>query len=95
MKTKISDLLAEGLLIPGDVIEWHRKKSGQRLIGSIEPNGKIKLEDGRVFDSPSGAACKAAGIRAVDGWTAWSVKRLNGKLLDDLRAKFEDRNLLK
>jgi len=45
-----------------------------------------------VFDSPSGAASKAAGVRAVDGWTAWTVKRLNGKLLDDLRAQYENRS---
>ncbi len=88
MRIQICDLLREGLLIVGDEIEWSRKKSGQTICAVITIEGEIELADGRKFTSPSGAAAKAAGIRAVDGWMVWTVKRLDGLLLDLLRVEF-------
>ena len=94
MRIQISDLLNEGLLTVGDEIEWRRKKSGQTIYAVITEEGEIELPDGRKFMSPSGAAAKAAGIRAVDGWMVWTVKRLDGLLLDVLRAELEEKNSL-
>ena len=34
---------------------------------------------------------RAAGIAAYDGWHAWRVDRLGGKLLNDLRIEFLER----
>ena len=94
MKVQIDDLLQAGLLLVGDEIEWNRKKLGQKISAIITEKGEIELADGRKFMSPSGAASKAAGVRAVDGWVVWTVKRLDGLLLDVLRAELESKKLL-
>lgn len=94
MRIQICDLLHEGLLMVGDEIEWRRKKSGQTICAVITEKGEIELADGRKFMSPSGAASKAAGIQAVDGWMVWTVKRLDGLLLDVLRAELEAKKIL-
>ncbi len=94
MGIKISDLLHEGLLKVGDEIEWRRKKYEQIICAVITEKGEIELADGRKFRSPSGAASKAAGIVAVDGWKVWTVKRLDGLLLDVLRAELKAKNSL-
>lgn len=92
MRIQITDLLHEGLLKVGDEIEWHRRKSEQIIVAVITEKGEIELADGRKFMSPSGAASKAADIEAVDGWKVWTVKRLDGLLLDVLRAELKAKN---
>jgi hypothetical protein len=88
----VSDLLEAGLLRSGDALTWERPRLGRTYRASVLENGGIELEDGRQFSSPSVAAMRAAEAPAVDGWYAWRVDRLQGRLLNDLRIELVQRN---
>ena len=84
---RLTDLLEEGLVSPGDRLIWARPGTGDVYYASFTENGCIRLEDGRVFSGPSRAATEAAGIAAYDGWQAWRVGGSDGELLDELRVR--------
>lgn len=81
-RVQVTDLLEAGLLHQGDELLWRRPRVGEQYRAAVTAEGSIRLEDGRVFASPSRAAKEAAGIPAYDGWYAW---RLGDKTLHDLR----------
>jgi predicted transcriptional regulator len=57
----------------------------------VTQTGWIRLvPDGQEFPTPSRAAMVASGMRAVDGWHAWTVAD-TGRTLDALRQEFLDR----
>jgi hypothetical protein len=87
----ISDLLDEGLLRPGEELIWERRNLGERHTAVVTPEGGVRLPDGRVFPSPSGAGTAVAGGASIDGWNAWRVERLDGALLKDLRMQLLER----
>lgn len=84
-RVRMTDLLDAELVTPGDELYWERPQLGETYDATVTDNGAIRLPDGRAFSSPSRAAMEAAGIPAYDGWLAWRVRRLGGRLLDDLR----------
>ena len=83
---KVADLVEHNVLAPGDELRWSRPMKGETYHATITDDGHIRLPDGREFWSPSGAACAAADIPAIDGWHSWVVVRLDA-VLDDLRKK--------
>ncbi|WFE27828.1 hypothetical protein O7623_01025 [Solwaraspora sp. WMMD791] len=89
-RVRVSDLLRAGLLRPGARLRFVRRRVGETYHAEIIENGRIRLPDGQEFSSPSGAAMAAAGMRAVDGWLAWTVEE-NGRPLDALRQELLDR----
>lgn len=82
-RVQLSDLLAAQLLHEGDELIWKRPRVGEEYRAVVMGDGAIRLEDGRVFSSPSRAARDAANIPAYDGWYAWRVA--SGKTLHELR----------
>ena len=80
---KISDLIEQGLLPAGTVLEWKRR-GGNNFAAEVLANGSIKTSDGRVHKSPSGAA-RSLVSRPVDGWAVWRTK--SGETLSELRSK--------
>jgi len=54
----------------------------------LTPDGRIRLESGEVFDSPSAAAIAALNRGSWNGWTFWHVVRPDGtrQTLDAIRA---------
>jgi Restriction Enzyme Adenine Methylase Associated len=89
-KVQLADLLDAGLLHDGDELIWTRPRVGEEYRAFLTHDGGLRLDDGRVFSSPSRAAKEAAGVAAYDGWHAW---RLGEKTLDVLRqdlASLED-----
>ncbi len=84
-RVRLTDLLDAGLVPAGTPLIWERRRLGQEFRATFTDNGSIKLDDGRSFSSPSGAAMAAAGIPSYDGWYAWRVDSPDGKLLHDLR----------
>jgi hypothetical protein len=84
-RVRITDLLDAGLLVAGDVLRWTRPQLGQEFETTVTEAGTLVAPDGRTFTSPSRAAIDLAEVPAYDGWHAWRVERLDGKLLDDLR----------
>lgn len=79
----IADLLEAGLLAAGDKLTYSRPRSGETYRATVTASGKLALDDGQEFPSPSGAAMAAAGTGAVDGWEVWAVKP--GKYLRSVR----------
>lgn len=84
---KIPDLLSSGLLEDGEQIEWHRPRSGVTYYANVLADGEIELENGDRASSPSGAATKAANLKAFDGWEGWA-KSSTGETLHTLRERY-------
>ncbi|WP_158073003.1 restriction system modified-DNA reader domain-containing protein [Streptomyces kebangsaanensis] len=66
----LGPLLDAGLLEPGQRLVWRRRNLAQRYLAYVTPEGRLRLDDGRIYDSPSGA-CDAVAHCKVNGWDAW------------------------
>jgi hypothetical protein len=74
-RVRISDLLEANLLHADEGLVWRRPKRGEEYHAAVATNGEIRLDDGRRFATPSGAAMAAANLPSYDGWHAWYVER--------------------
>jgi predicted transcriptional regulator len=88
-RVTVADLFEFGLLRPGDSLRFERVRLGETHHAVVAANGRIVLDDGQAFSSPSRAAIVAAGVRSLDGWRAW-VEELSGRTLDSLRQELLD-----
>ena len=77
-------LLDAGLLKSGQRLVWRRRNLGQEYSAYVTPDGHLRLEGGRVYDSPSGA-CDAVAHCKVNGWDAW--RTADGVSLSMLRGR--------
>src|SRR4051812_14778401 len=90
-RVQVRDLIDAGLLRPGAKLRFTRKRVGETHYAEVTGAGRVKLlPDGQEFPSPSRAAMVAAGMRAVDGWLAWTVVDAR-RTLDALRQDLLDR----
>jgi hypothetical protein len=87
----VADLIENGFIEPGAELRPTRSAHTSRR-AKVLSDGSIEVDDGRVFNSPSGAAKWTTGAVAVAGWGFWKDMR-SGKSLHELRneylAKFE------
>ncbi|MGP2438621.1 hypothetical protein [Streptomyces sp. JW3] len=74
--------ISTGRLAVGQVLTWRRRKLGIVHEAVVTEDGKLRLEDGTVHDTPSGACAALAG-HPVNGWTAWCTT--DGNTLLSLR----------
>lgn len=86
-RVQMADLLAAGLLITGEALEFPRPRRNELFHATVLGDGGIQTEDGQVWPSPSRAAMSAANVPSYDGWHAWRVPRLAGIKLDQLRQR--------
>jgi hypothetical protein len=84
----LPDLVGVGLLQPGEELMWHRPRLNQTYRCVVTPDARLRVEDGRVFTTPSGAAMAVAEVVAYDGWHAWRIPARDGMQLDELREQF-------
>lgn len=95
----ITTLKVEGRVTLKNLIEGNILKVGQLLYGihqgkkyegKVLAEGRILLDDGETFDSPSGAASKVRG-HAEDGWRFWYTAKENGRecKLEELRREYK------
>ena len=82
-RVTIVDLFEAGLLAVGDQLTFRR--SGETHHAIVVASGKLRLDDGQEFPTPSRAAKAAAGSLAEDGWRTWMVSP--GRSLDSLRQR--------
>jgi hypothetical protein len=75
-------LLADRRLRPGQRLVWRRRNLNRVHYAEVLENGALRLEDGSVHDTPSGAATALAG-NSQNGWTAFATE--DGILLRDMR----------
>jgi hypothetical protein len=59
------------------------QRRGRIHRATVTSGGALEIEDGRVLESPSGAARALAGYE-VNGWRSWARAR-DGARLDSLR----------
>ena len=85
----IRDSVDAGLLAVGDELTWNRPQLGQRHSCVVQGDGTLRLPDGVVKQTPSGAAIALTG-GSHDGWTVWRVPSHGDRMLADLRAEFEE-----
>jgi len=81
----IGDLLRAGFVTPGTVLVTSHTDFGA-LRAVVTPNGSLEV-DGRLFETPSGAAVGATKRRALNGWSFWRVGDQTGPRLMELRDK--------
>lgn len=83
----LSSLIHADLLAEGDELRWHRAKKNVSYSAEVGPNGTIRLADGKLVDTPSGAAVAVAGGNHP-GWDVWTHV-LTGRTLAQLRSQVE------
>ncbi|WP_134666091.1 MULTISPECIES: hypothetical protein [unclassified Amycolatopsis] len=83
----VRDLLAAGLLGTGDELIYRRPGLGVHRTGQVTAQGMLRLDDGRLFTTPS-AATTALGSPHQNGWAFWCRTR-DGRTLLDLRNEYK------
>ncbi|WP_373873362.1 restriction system modified-DNA reader domain-containing protein [Actinoplanes derwentensis] len=78
---ELDALVRAGLLDVGEELIWERRGASHRAV--VVSGGALQLADGRIFESPSGAARALAGYE-VNGWRNWARAR-DGVRLASLR----------
>lgn len=77
-----------GLLKPGDKLIWERRNNDECHTATVDAQGHFHLEDGEVFETPSGAARHLAGYD-VSGWRVWARESDRTSLRDLARQSRE------
>lgn len=88
-RVRVIDLVRFGFLADGDELSFVRPRYGERYRAHVTGDGRIRLEDGQEFASPSTAAQAAAGGGSIDGWVVWTLVR-SDELLDTVRQRYLD-----
>lgn len=83
-RVRISDLMSAGLLEAGTVLHFRQYIGAEPHQATVTERGRLRLCDGREFDTPSGAAAAVADLVAAPGWEVWRVGS-DGPLLGELR----------
>jgi hypothetical protein len=78
---RLAPFLNDGRLKAGQRLVWHRRNLKQTHHATVLANGNIRLDDGREFGSPSGAASEIAG-NPQNGLRCWMTE--DGKRLSEL-----------
>jgi hypothetical protein len=69
--TRVSDLIAAGLVKPGD--EWRLKTASVEATLQVQGDGTL-LVNGQSYGSPSAAGQAVTGWRSCDGWRVWEYQ---------------------
>jgi hypothetical protein len=80
----LEQLIGAGMLNVGDVLTGVSR--GVRYNATLENGGKLRVESGELFGSPSAAGMFVLDRGSLNGWTFWKIDR-GGKIfqLKDLR----------
>lgn len=68
----IKDLIDAGLLAPGQTLTWHRRNKAETYQATVTADARLRLADGSVHSSASGAATYIAG-HPVKGWQVFTT----------------------
>lgn len=80
-RVTIMQILEAGLLIPGETLVWDRPRKGERWVVTVTAEGKLRMDDGQEYASPTAAARAVGGGSA--GLTVWK-RTSNGQKLSDI-----------
>lgn len=80
-RVSIAQVLEAGLLIPGETLVWDRSRKGERWMATVTAEGKLRMDDGNEYSTPTAAARAVGGSSA--GLTVWK-RTSNGQKLSDV-----------
>lgn len=80
-RVTIGQVLEAGLLVPGETLVWDRPRKGERWVAVVTADGRMRLEDGNEYATPT-AAARAVGGGAF-GLNVWR-RASNGQKLGDI-----------
>lgn len=80
-RVTIKQVVAAGLLIPGETLVWERPRKGERWVSTVTADGRLRLDDGSEYATPT-AAARAVGGRSA-GLDVWK-RTSNGEKLSDI-----------
>lgn len=80
-RVSIAQVLEAGLLIAGETLVWERPRKGERWVATVTSEGKLRMDDGREYATPTAAARAVGGSSA--GLSVWK-RTSNGQKLSDV-----------
>ena len=80
-RVTIAQVLESGLLVAGETLVWERPRKGERWIATVTPEGKLRLENGNEYSSPTAAARAVGGTSA--GLNVWK-RTSDGRKLNEI-----------
>ena len=80
-RVTIAQIVAAGLLVPGETLVWERPRKGERWTATVTDDGRFRLEDGSSYTSPTAAARAAGG--SSGGLDVWR-RSADGRKLGDI-----------
>ena len=80
-RVSIAQVLEAGLLIAGETLVWERPRKGEHWVATVTSEGKLRMDDGREYATPTAAARAVGGSSA--GLTVWK-RTSNGQKLSDV-----------
>ena len=89
-RVTIMQVLEAGLLIPGETLVWDRPRKGERWVATVTAEGKLRMDDGQEYASPTAAARAVGGSGA--GLTVWK-RTSNGQKLSDIWKAYRLRSM--
>ena len=89
-QVRLADVVATGIIAPGDTFIWRRRNLGNVYVVTISPEGTIVLHDGQEVSSPSAAVSALTGNGSAAALDVF-IRESDGKKLRDLWNKYRDR----
>jgi len=81
-RRSLVDIVAAGLLQPGQIVTWHRASLKQTHAATVTANGLLRTVDGETYATPDSCATALAGY-PTKGWKNWRTE--DGVSLQELR----------
>ena len=89
-QVRLADVVATGIISPGDTFTWRRRNLGNVYVVTISPEGTIVLPDGQEVSSPSAAVAALTGTSSAAALDVF-VRESDGKKLRDLWDSYRSR----
>ena len=89
-QVRLADVVATGIISPGDTFTWRRRNLGNVYVVTISPEGTIVLPDGQHVSSPSAAVSALTGNGSAAALDVF-VRESDGKKLRALWDKYRSR----
>jgi hypothetical protein len=83
-KISVKKLIDLGLLKPNSELIWKKRTAENAFLATITDDGSIRVADGSLHKSLSGAARHLNSGKPIDGWNVWRVKE-SEQLLSEIR----------
>lgn len=80
-RVTIAQVLKAGLLVTGETLVWERPRKGERWVATVTSEGRLRMEDGEEYSTPTAAARAVGGTSA--GLNVWK-RTSDGRKLSEI-----------